>query len=225
MTGRPDGRRDDPGRRRPGRAGRRRRRRRGDAPCWPPTPTRTSTSRAPTTSRRSRSADLVVASGGDLDAWIEDAIGRVGVRRRAPGPRRRDPNPREEDGELDPHWWHDPRTSKRIAPAIARRARRDSTAWTRLPSERGRRGPRQARPAESTRVVGGCLRAIPPADRKLVTDHDAFGYLADRYGIEIVGAVIPAHDDRGAAVRRRARGAARDDRARGREARCSPRAR
>ena len=36
------------------------------------------------------------------------------------------------------------------------------------------------------------LRAVPRAQRKLVTDHDAFGYFARRYGIHIVGAVIPS---------------------------------
>ena len=30
------------------------------------------------------------------------------------------------------------------------------------------------------------------AERRLVTDHDAFGYFAARYGIEVVGAVIPS---------------------------------
>ena len=39
--------------------------------------------------------------------------------------------------------------------------------------------------------------------RKLVTDHDAFGYFARRYGIRIVGAVDPVADDPGAAVGRR----------------------
>ncbi len=34
---------------------------------------------------------------------------------------------------------------------------------------------------------------IPDADRKLVTDHLAAGYFADRYGFEIIGAVIPAY--------------------------------
>jgi ABC-type Zn uptake system ZnuABC Zn-binding protein ZnuA len=33
---------------------------------------------------------------------------------------------------------------------------------------------------------------VPPAQRKLVTDHDAFAYFAKRYGLEIVGAVIPS---------------------------------
>ena len=33
---------------------------------------------------------------------------------------------------------------------------------------------------------------MPAAQRKLVSDHDAFGYFAHRYGIAIVGAVIPS---------------------------------
>jgi ABC-type Zn uptake system ZnuABC Zn-binding protein ZnuA len=37
------------------------------------------------------------------------------------------------------------------------------------------------------------IESIPAGNRKLVTDHDAFGYYADRYGLEIVGAVIPAY--------------------------------
>ena len=36
------------------------------------------------------------------------------------------------------------------------------------------------------------MRRVPPAQRKLVTDHDAFGYFAHRYGITVVGAVIPS---------------------------------
>ena len=33
---------------------------------------------------------------------------------------------------------------------------------------------------------------IPPADRKLVTNHESLGYFADRYGFRIVGTVIPS---------------------------------
>ena len=36
------------------------------------------------------------------------------------------------------------------------------------------------------------MSGVPAADRKLVTDHDAFGYFAARYGIQVVGAVIPS---------------------------------
>ena len=37
-----------------------------------------------------------------------------------------------------------------------------------------------------------CLARVPEARRKLVSDHDAFGYFAHRYGIQVVGAVIPS---------------------------------
>jgi ABC-type Zn uptake system ZnuABC Zn-binding protein ZnuA len=33
---------------------------------------------------------------------------------------------------------------------------------------------------------------VPAPQRKLVTDHDAFNYFAGRYGITVVGAVIPS---------------------------------
>ena len=36
------------------------------------------------------------------------------------------------------------------------------------------------------------MAAVPAAQRKLVTDHDAFGYFARHYGIDVVGAVIPS---------------------------------
>jgi manganese/iron transport system substrate-binding protein len=35
------------------------------------------------------------------------------------------------------------------------------------------------------------IATIPAGNRKLVTDHDTFGYYADRYGLEQIGAVIP----------------------------------
>jgi len=35
------------------------------------------------------------------------------------------------------------------------------------------------------------VATIPEANRRLVTSHPAFGYLADRYGLELVGAVYP----------------------------------
>ena len=34
---------------------------------------------------------------------------------------------------------------------------------------------------------------IPPENRKLVTDHQVFGYFAERYGFEQVGAIIPGY--------------------------------
>ena len=44
----------------------------------------------------------------------------------------------------------------------------------------------------STPTIARCIDRVPPAKRKLVTTHDALGYFADRYGIEVIGAVIPS---------------------------------
>ena len=40
--------------------------------------------------------------------------------------------------------------------------------------------------------IAACMSQVPPAERKLVTSHDAFGAFARRYGITVVGAVIPS---------------------------------
>ena len=136
------------------------------------------------------SADLVVASGGDIDAWIGDAVDESGSDADVITLIDSIPNPREVDGELDPHWWHDPTNVVAVAPVIA-----DALAGI-DPDGAGtidRQGEALAAEARSIdRGVTDCVDAIPAADRKLVTDHDALGYFADRYGFEVVGTVIPA---------------------------------
>ena len=46
---------------------------------------------------------------------------------------------------------------------------------------------------------------MPADERVLVTNHEVFGYFADRYGFEVVGAVIPSMTTRRRAVGRRRR--------------------
>ncbi|MEX1140961.1 MAG: metal ABC transporter substrate-binding protein [Thermoleophilaceae bacterium] len=93
------------------------------------------------------------------------------------------------DGE-DPHWWQDPRHAVRAVAAIEAalteadpggRAvyRRNADAY----AERLRR---------LDRNVAACIERIPPAKRRLVTTHDALGHYADRYGLTVVGALIPS---------------------------------
>jgi zinc/manganese transport system substrate-binding protein len=39
--------------------------------------------------------------------------------------------------------------------------------------------------------IEAILNAVPAEQRKLVTNHAAFGYFADRYDFEVVGVIIP----------------------------------
>lgn len=135
-------------------------------------------------------ADLVIASGGEIDAWIGDAVEESGSSAEIVVLADSITNRREEGGELDPHWWHDPTNVAAVAPAIAR-----ALAGT-VPGEE------VALESDATdfakramaldAATAACVHSIPDADRKLVTDHDALGYFADRYGLDVVGAVIPA---------------------------------
>ena len=132
---------------------------------------------------------VVLRSGGDLDAWLDGILRNAGSEADvvtlidAAAPRRG-------DGGADPHWWQDPRN----AIAVVRRIRDALIAA----DPGGRRAYTEnaaayvAKLRALDRAIASCMRAIPAAERRLVTDHDALGYYADRYGIEVVGTVIPA---------------------------------
>lgn len=44
---------------------------------------------------------------------------------------------------------------------------------------------------ELDRFIVEEVAKIPEADRKLVTNHESFGYFADRYGFRIIGTIVP----------------------------------
>ena len=111
-----------------------------------------------------------------------------GRRRRERGRRRRRWSTPAPDAartrEAEPHWWHDPRNADARGAADPRRARAADRADARGAS-RGARPLTWRGCARSTPAIAPLHRArCPPAQRKLVTDHDAFGDFAARYGID-----------------------------------------
>jgi ABC-type Zn uptake system ZnuABC Zn-binding protein ZnuA/ABC-type Mn2+/Zn2+ transport system permease subunit len=136
------------------------------------------------------SADVIFRSGGELDEWIteaaDDADSKADVIDLSHGL----PHLRRPGGELDPHWWHDPRNVTRAVVSMGEglvRAAPDREAQV---ARRTRNYAVLVRAVDLE--VARCMRGIPPGQRKLVTDHDAFGYFAARYGLDVVGTVIPA---------------------------------
>jgi zinc/manganese transport system substrate-binding protein len=95
------------------------------------------------------------------------------------------------DGGTDPHFFTDPARMATAAQGIA------DFLVDEVPSLDT---PAFADQAEATidglhaldGEVERTLSAVPPDRRTLVTNHEVFGYFADRYGFEVVGAVIPA---------------------------------
>ncbi|MFZ4516855.1 MAG: metal ABC transporter solute-binding protein, Zn/Mn family [Microthrixaceae bacterium] len=97
----------------------------------------------------------------------------------------------EGDG-TDPHVWMDPDRMATAAGLISERLQRlDGLPVT--PAEIRSCGEVYQ---EQLRSVGkemeATLAAVPAGRRKLVTNHEALGYFADRFGFEVVGAVIPS---------------------------------
>jgi zinc/manganese transport system substrate-binding protein len=141
-------------------------------------------------------AKLVFASGDNLDQWIGDVVSEGGsdaevVDLGAAVPERR---PGESSGteasKYDPHWWHDPRNAEAAVREIERRLAATDPA-KRAGFERNAAA-YLAQLRALDRGIASCMDTVPVAQRKLVTDHDAFGYFAHRYGIEVVGAVVPS---------------------------------
>jgi zinc/manganese transport system substrate-binding protein len=139
-------------------------------------------------------AKLVFASGDDLDEWAEEVVADSGadaeiVDLGAVAPVRL-PGEGEEESKYDPHWWHDPRNAE----AAVREIERSLAAADPLGKAEFQRSADAyiARLKALDAGIAACIDSVPAAQRKLVTDHDAFNYFASRYGIEIVGAVIPS---------------------------------
>jgi zinc transport system substrate-binding protein len=88
-----------------------------------------------------------------------------------------------EDGAVDPHFWLDPVRLASVGDALADRlteADPDGAA-TYEQNAAALRADLEALDAEMRAGLAGC------AVDTLVTGHDAFGYLGDRYGLEVVG--------------------------------------
>jgi zinc/manganese transport system substrate-binding protein len=143
-------------------------------------------------------AKLVLENGDELDHWMAKVVSEAGgsptvvvlgehVPVKRPGE-----TGGPEASRFDPHWWHDPRNAiaavdqiraalVRADPAHADAYRSNAAAYT-------------AKLDTLDRGIASCIDQVPSAARKLVTDHDAFGYFAGRYGIDVVGAVIPSQN-------------------------------
>src|SRR6201999_4558386 len=132
-----------------------------------------------------------------LDKWMGEVVGEAGgspsVLMIAP-----EHTPYKVPGEssgpeaskYDPHWWHDPRNVESAVGAV-----RDALIKAEPGNEQALRRSADGYLAKIKTLDAGiqaCFAKVPADQRKLVTSHDAFNYFAARYGITVVGAVIPS---------------------------------
>lgn len=135
-------------------------------------------------------AQVVLTSGAGLDHWMDDVVEQSGGDATVVDLGARVPVIRRDGDEADPHWWHDPRNAEAAVLAIRDALGRADPDARATYARNAAAYVRRLRTLD--RATRACVAAIPPARRTLVTDHDAFGYFADRYGLEVVGTVIPS---------------------------------
>ena len=90
--------------------------------------------------------------------------------------------------EDDPHVWHDVRNAIHMVEII-----RDKLCGldpNHADKYRAKAGDYLTKLEALHTWVEQSVEAIPPDQRKLVTNHDTFGYFADRYGFKIAGTVL-----------------------------------
>lgn len=145
-------------------------------------------------------ADLVIENGLGLEGNLQDPLkdvkangvpvftvsDHITVRKVKAG---EGADPTDDDqapGAEDPHLWMDPLTMKQwVGPLVAElKAIGVDVSSSAAKVE----GDLDALNAEVEAIVA----KVPAANRKLVTGHESMGYFAERYGFQLIGAIIPA---------------------------------
>jgi zinc/manganese transport system substrate-binding protein len=109
------------------------------------------------------------------------------------GTEEKDEHADEDDGHegVDPHFFTDPARMATATQAIADFLVEEVPALDTPTFE-----DQVEATIDGLRALDGeveqTLSSVPPERRTLVTNHEVFGYFADRYGFDVVGAVIPA---------------------------------
>ncbi len=96
----------------------------------------------------------------------------------------------QHEHEFDPHTWFDPNNvmiwADTIAEALSQADPAHASAY------RKNAEAYKAQLKELDAWIREQVAQVPTERRKLVTDHRAFGYFAQRYGFEQIGAVLPS---------------------------------
>lgn len=150
-------------------------------------------------------ADVIVKNGIGLEGWFDDTIksaapkGRIVDASEGIKVRQGDEGHEDEPGAKgahegeeagDPHIWHNPQNVAVMVTSMARAMEKAAPEAAADIQEN-----LAAYKAELTRLDAEIRQRIGTLEnKKLVTNHDAFGYYIDHYGLEFVGSIIPSFD-------------------------------
>lgn len=142
-------------------------------------------------------SQVLVVNGGGFEEWLDKILENAGGQRllidASAGLTPRSPQsgePALDETGGDPHFWLDPNNVIAYVENI-----RDGLSQA-DPQGKDVYAQNAAAYIERLQELDAWIRAqveqVPAARRLMVTNHESFGYFADRYGFTIVGAIIPS---------------------------------
>ncbi|MEY4072567.1 MAG: hypothetical protein RLY94_722 [Chloroflexota bacterium] len=152
---------------------------------------------SPSDVEKIQSADLIIANGLGLDSWIQsliDAAGKGEADTLLLGEGLDQESGwvylsnAETPGTFDPHIWLDPKGAVLYVQRIADHVSRNAPDLAQRIAATSADGITKISAIDADLAVE--FAAIDPDQRKIVTMHDAFGYFARAYEIEIVGVAV-----------------------------------
>ncbi|GAA4490726.1 metal ABC transporter substrate-binding protein [Actinoallomurus oryzae] len=141
-------------------------------------------------------ADVVVESGVGLEKWLDQTISSAGFHGTrvdsSKGVPIRKGNGTDEEAAGDPHIWHNPKNAEimsgNIAAAFSAKDAKDKATYD------ANLKTYDAKLDQLDSWITQQIDTVPADQRKLVTNHDAFGYYVDRYHLTFIGSIIPSFD-------------------------------
>lgn len=137
----------------------------------------------PADAQRLARADLVVVNGLHFEGWIDRLVRSSGYR----GPvleASRGIEPRRAGRAADPHAWQSLAHAQRYVENM--RAALVAAAPAQAAAIDARAAAYRARIAALDASARAAFEAVPREQRRVVTTHDAFGYLGEAYGITFI---------------------------------------
>lgn len=158
----------------------------------------------PTPRDMARVADcqVLILNGAGLEETLQRLLGNVGgqrliieasaglVSRQTQAGEQSPDTAGHAHDEIDPHFWLDPNNVLRYVENIRDGLSRADPAHASAYAANAETY--SANLKELDQWVRQQIETIPPARRLLVTNHESLGYFADRYGLRVVGTIVPS---------------------------------
>lgn len=145
-------------------------------------------------------SQVLIANGAGFEGWLQEVMANAGGERpvveASAGLTSRQPGEAEisqdehGDADGDPHFWLDPLNVILYVENIRAGLSQADPAGTDVYAANATAYSAKLRDLDAW--ITEQVQQVPEERRLLVTNHESFGYFADRYGLRVVGTVIPS---------------------------------